>query len=133
MIDKLMKLYSYLQETHPYPTVRVAEITQWAQSEEYEAILNGRYRKMGDTGPLHLNARKLATPRGGRCSNSKCQGARDEDSAFCHLCSSNLRGAQLICGQCFSPVDAGWKICAGCGHRLTATGLLAEDEAAGAA
>jgi hypothetical protein len=133
MIDKLMKLYSYIQETHPYPTVRVAEITKWAQSEEYEGILSGRYRKIGDTGPLLPGVQKVATPRGVRCPNPKCQGACDDDSAFCHLCSSNLRGAQLICGQCFNPVDASWKICAGCGHRLTATGLLAEGEAARAA
>jgi Zn-dependent protease with chaperone function len=125
MIEKLMKLYSYVQETHPYPTVRVSEITKWAQSEEYERILSGQYRKLGDTGAMQLgNRRKLSTPRGLRCPNPKCQGACDEDSAFCHLCSTNLRGAQMICGQCSNPVDAGWKICAGCGSRLQAPGLI---------
>jgi Zn-dependent protease with chaperone function len=82
MIEKLMKLYSYVQETHPYPTVRVSEITKWAQSEEYERILSGQYRKLGDTGAMQLgNRRKLSTPRGLR--SVRARATRTAPSATC--------------------------------------------------
>lgn len=35
-------------------------------------------------------------------------------------CSSNLRGAQLVCGQCRNAVETAWNVCPGCGHHLQA-------------
>ena len=61
---------------------------------------------------------KLSTPRGRLCANPKCLQVSSEDDSFCTFCSANLRGAQLVCGQCSKPVDDGWKICANCGNQL---------------
>ncbi|MBS1810273.1 MAG: M48 family metallopeptidase [Acidobacteria bacterium] len=118
LIDKMMKLYLFVQETHPYPTVRVKEITGWAESEDYKNILNGQYRKLGEETKLKLVGQKLTTPRGKLCPNPKCQQVSTEDDSFCSYCSANLRGAQLACGQCSKPVDQGWKMCANCGNQL---------------
>ncbi len=123
LLDKMMKLYVFVQETHPYPTVRVKEITQYAASAEYENILNGQYRKLGEEPRLKLVGAKLDTPRGKLCANPKCQQVSSENDSFCTFCSANLRGAQLVCGQCSKPVEEGWKICANCGNQLIVEAL----------
>lgn len=123
MIDKLMKLYLFVQETHPYPTVRVKEISEWAQSSDYESILNGQYRKLGEETKLKLVGAKVSTPRGRLCGNPKCQQVSAEDDSFCTYCSANLRGAPLVCGQCSKSVDEGWRMCANCGNQLIVEAL----------
>jgi Zn-dependent protease with chaperone function len=118
LIDKMMKLYLYIHETHPYPTVRVKEISSWAESSEYENILNGEYRKLGEENKLRLVAQKLTTPRGKLCPNAKCQQMSSEADSFCSYCSANLRGAQLACAQCAKVVNQEWRMCASCGSKL---------------
>lgn len=121
LVEKMMKLYVFVQETHPYPTVRVKEISEWAQSAEYEQILNGQYRKLGEEKRQQLGAgQPLTTPRGLLCPNQKCQAVSEEGGSFCSQCSSNLRGAQLVCGQCRNAIETAWNVCPGCGNRLQA-------------
>ena len=43
LFEKALKLYVLMDQTHPYPVVRVREIGQWAKSSQYEAILSKQY------------------------------------------------------------------------------------------
>ncbi|GAA3974246.1 M48 family metallopeptidase [Actinomadura viridis] len=46
--DGLLKFLNLIQQTHPYPVVRFAEIDRWAQSGEYDRILAGDYPRRAD-------------------------------------------------------------------------------------
>lgn len=41
--DNILKLLMLLRTTHPFPVLRLAEITRWARSAEYRGILEGDY------------------------------------------------------------------------------------------
>lgn len=47
LVEKAIKLAVLLQQTHPYPVIRVREIMAWANSEEYTGILRGQYLGSG--------------------------------------------------------------------------------------
>ena len=46
--DRLSRRVTELNLTHSYPVGRVAELTEWVRSGEYDRILGGDYRKRGD-------------------------------------------------------------------------------------
>lgn len=46
--DGLLKLLNTERSTHPFAVVRAAELRRWADSEEYRAILEGRYPRRED-------------------------------------------------------------------------------------
>ncbi len=54
LLEKMLELYVFVQEKHPFPTVRLKEITNWAESEEYKNILKGQYKKVGEEPKLKL-------------------------------------------------------------------------------
>jgi Zn-dependent protease with chaperone function len=43
--DAVFKLLNLLSQTHPFHTLRAAELQRWSQSEEYRDILAGSYRR----------------------------------------------------------------------------------------
>ena len=43
-----MKLFMTVGRTHPMPVVRVKEIMEWGQSEEYKDILAGNYLRTNE-------------------------------------------------------------------------------------
>jgi hypothetical protein len=43
LFEKALKLYVLMDQTHPYPVVRVREIGEWAGSDQYESILKREY------------------------------------------------------------------------------------------
>lgn len=44
LTDNLHKLLNLLQQTHPFPVIRVLELINWVSSGEYENILRGDYK-----------------------------------------------------------------------------------------
>lgn len=48
-LDSIFKLLNVLDKTHPFATVRAAEIQAWSESEQYKSILQGNY-PTGDGG-----------------------------------------------------------------------------------
>jgi Zn-dependent protease with chaperone function len=122
MINKLIKLYSLLQQTHPYPVVRVKEIRHWAKSRDYADILSGRYGK--GALPQAVGQKMLASaPRVKICPNPKCQYPCVAEHNFCSNCQTNIRNAPLACGQCRQPVDPNWIVCSQCGNQLQTPAL----------
>lgn len=53
-IDLLFKLLNVAGRTHPFNTVRAAELQRWIQAGGYDSIINGDYARRGtqDTRPL---------------------------------------------------------------------------------
>jgi len=46
--DRLSRRVTELNLTHSYPVGRVAEVTEWVHSGEYDRIVSGSYRRRGD-------------------------------------------------------------------------------------
>jgi Zn-dependent protease with chaperone function len=46
--DRLSRRVTELNLTHSYPVGRVAELTEWVHSGEYDRIVSGSYRRRGD-------------------------------------------------------------------------------------
>jgi Zn-dependent protease with chaperone function len=117
IIMKLIKLHSLLQQTHPYPVVRVKEIRAWERSQEYADILNGRYGR--GALPQPVGQRVLAlSPRVRICPNPKCQYPCQDDHRFCSNCQTNLSEAFFHCGNCRQRVEPNWIVCSYCGNHL---------------
>jgi Zn-dependent protease with chaperone function len=50
--DTVMKLLNTAFRTHPFHTVRAAELLRWHRSGEYDAIIAGNYMRRGEERPL---------------------------------------------------------------------------------
>ena len=48
VLDSVHKLLNQVWQSHPYPVVRLMELKTWAGSGQYQAILDGGYRRRGD-------------------------------------------------------------------------------------
>jgi Zn-dependent protease with chaperone function len=48
-VDLLFKLLNVAGRTHPFNTVRAAELQRWIQAGGYDAIVNGDYKRRGST------------------------------------------------------------------------------------
>ncbi len=122
LINKIIKLNMLLERTHPFPIVRVKEILDWAESEQYKRILAGDYQALAQgyiPAESQVQGRQgLATPTGLVCP--KCRTVWTSDMGFCGKCGSSLRGAMVICGGCGDPVEAGETVCQRCGRTLAA-------------
>ncbi len=117
MFTKMVQIYLMLGNTHPYPVVRVDEISKWADSDEYARILDGDYVKMsGELVVPEEVVPPLETPTGVLCP--KCGAAWSTGTSFCGKCRTNLRGAAIICGACRSPIEPEWVACPACGSLL---------------
>ncbi len=53
--DSIYKLLNLIGQTHPFPVLRVAGLREWAESEEYSAILRGEYPKAGSSEERAMN------------------------------------------------------------------------------
>jgi Zn-dependent protease with chaperone function len=47
-VDTFFKILNLLDQSHPYHTLRAAELLKWAESDGYRSILAGQYRRRGD-------------------------------------------------------------------------------------
>ncbi|NBM15752.1 M48 family metallopeptidase [Streptomyces sp. GC420] len=43
--DSVLKILNVLPRTHPFTTVRAAELKKWAESRDYQRIMDGHYEK----------------------------------------------------------------------------------------
>jgi Zn-dependent protease with chaperone function len=50
LVDSLQKFLSTFGESHPIPVSRLAELQSWSRSDEYAAILDGRYPRRSEDG-----------------------------------------------------------------------------------
>ena len=48
LADRVWQVINTAFKTHPFGTVRAAELQRWVRSGEYERIVNGDYRRRGD-------------------------------------------------------------------------------------
>ncbi|NGO67911.1 M48 family metallopeptidase [Streptomyces boncukensis] len=46
--DSVLKIMNMLPRTHPFTTVRAAELKKWADSRDYQRIMDGHYAKRED-------------------------------------------------------------------------------------
>ncbi|MCQ4081932.1 M48 family metallopeptidase [Streptomyces sp. RB6PN25] len=46
--DSVLKLMNMLPRTHPFTTVRAAELKRWAESRDYQRIMDGHYPRRED-------------------------------------------------------------------------------------
>lgn len=47
-VDAVFKLLNLLDQTHPFHTLRAADLERWSASEDYARILRGEYRRRGE-------------------------------------------------------------------------------------
>jgi Zn-dependent protease with chaperone function len=48
IMDGFYKVLNTMKESHPFPVVRLQELSTWASSGQYKAILDGNYPRRGD-------------------------------------------------------------------------------------
>ncbi len=118
LFNKIIKLNMLLERTHPFPVVRVKTILDWAESDQYKAILDGKYRELaqGMLPPDEANQRGLPTPTGRVCP--RCRSVWPANMAFCGKCGTNLNAAIIICGGCGLQVTPTQAQCPRCGRVL---------------
>ncbi len=46
--DSVLKILNMLPRTHPFTTVRAAELKKWAESRDYQRIMDGHYAKRSE-------------------------------------------------------------------------------------
>lgn len=112
VIEQIIKVNMMLVQTHPFPAVRVKEIMKWAESEQYQNILNDNYVHVG-----HSSALNIPDPVGKICPH--CKNLANINATICLACGNNLHGARRVCANCRVKVFAGWQTCPKCGSNLT--------------
>ena len=55
LADRVWQVINTAFKTHPFGTVRAAELQRWVKSGQYDAILNGDYPRRGDLGARPLS------------------------------------------------------------------------------
>ncbi len=111
ILEQIIKVNMMLLQTHPFPAVRVKEIMKWADSDQYQAILNGEYMHMnGSPGLVVVEPVAKACP--------KCKNLASLSGINCLSCGSSLHGARRVCANCRIKVFTGWQTCPGCGSSL---------------
>ena len=112
-IEKMFKVNMMLLQTHPFPIVRVKEITEWGVSDHFQRMMQGDYLH-GDSSA----ALAISEPVGKVCPT--CKRTLNASATSCAACGSGLKGATLVCTNCGIRVFSTWSTCPGCGHYLQA-------------
>jgi hypothetical protein len=55
VVDKIWQILNTMFKTHPFATVRAAELQRWVASGEYDRILRGEYPRRGQEPPPLTN------------------------------------------------------------------------------
>ncbi len=120
LFNKIIKLNMLLERTHPFTVIRVKEILDWAESDQYKSILSGDYQALAEgllAPEVQTSAQGgLPTPTGLVCP--KCRTVWPSNMGFCGKCGTSLRQALVICGGCGDPVQPGEQVCNRCGRPL---------------
>jgi Zn-dependent protease with chaperone function len=107
-VDKLLKISLMLNETHPFPVVRVKEVMEWANSKQFKGLLSGTLAG----GPAEA-ARDVP---GVLCES--CKAAISIAAVFCPLCSARQRDTTRVCAACGRGAESSETTCEGCGNNL---------------
>lgn len=111
LIEQIIKVNMMLAQTHPFPTVRVKEIMQWAESDQYRYILNGDYVRANGSPDLGVTE-----PVSQVCPN--CKNLASPAAKVCLSCGNMLHRERLVCTNCGVKVFDSWQTCPGCGSQL---------------
>ncbi len=111
LVEQILKVNMMLLQTHPFPIVRVKEIMEWGESEQYQNILRGDYVRDKSSPTL-----ALSHPVSKVCP--KCKQLSNIEASVCLACGSSLRGARRVCTKCGIRVFSTWTTCPGCGSQL---------------
>lgn len=81
-LDTVFRILNVLDRTHPFNTVRAAELQRWVRSGAYERILAGEYPRRGvDDRPLRDDYAAAAAYYGGEVRSAAEQAAEQAASA----------------------------------------------------
>ncbi|MDX1934374.1 MAG: M48 family metallopeptidase [Capsulimonadales bacterium] len=83
-LDRFYKAMLEAGKTHPIPVLRAREVLKYGDSDEYRAILSGRYAKYDKDGRLTAAWADIPV----RCPN--CQQEADPAFSFCTACGNDL-------------------------------------------
>ncbi|MEV5731515.1 MULTISPECIES: M48 family metallopeptidase [Streptomyces] len=53
--DSVLKILNVLPRSHPFATVRAAELNKWAASRDYQRLMDGHYPKRGEDGETKVS------------------------------------------------------------------------------
>ncbi len=115
LFEKLLKVNMLLLQTHPFPVVRAREIMDWADGEQYQAILRGDYVRDSASATL-----ATVEPVGRVCP--QCGQVSNLEATTCLACGSSLQGGHRVCNNCHIRVFSTWTTCPGCGNQLALPG-----------
>jgi len=87
LLEKIFKLQMMLQQTHPFPIVRVKRIMEWAESDEYRHIMQGDYAKASASPHINATGKQM---NDGRLVCARCQTMVFEDWKHCPTCGTEL-------------------------------------------
>ena len=59
--DAVFKVLNLLGTTHPFHTLRAAELRDWVESGEYDRIIRGEYHRRGDPRTAYMDDLRAAT------------------------------------------------------------------------
>lgn len=116
LMEKMLKLYVLLNQSHPYPVVRVAELAKWQSSEAYQLILNGQYNQLPQGNSMSRFSANIENGAVLVCLN--CQFICSPLAIECPACHTNLETGALVCASCRRPVSLNWEVCPDCENKL---------------
>jgi hypothetical protein len=111
-IERFFKATTRRMETHPFPIIRVKEIMTWANSGDYQKILEGDYTKLMPAAPQPMLPQSPTTV----CPH--CQNVVYLVGAFCPSCGGNLNPAPVVCAKCNEQTPPGANFCFKCGSSV---------------
>jgi Zn-dependent protease with chaperone function len=114
--ERGIKLFALLEQTHPYPVVRFAELLRWHEGAEFRTIMEGSYERSSDDPVAPTNGIEIRTPTALMCPS--CGVIAPLDAAQCVPCDRALTEAQIVCAGCRRPIESNWVSCPICGNRL---------------
>jgi len=78
-LDKIAKVYSGIESTHPWTVMRASELDKWVQSGEYNNVLNRK------------NKRTLITFKRPEAFCPECGTSVNSEDKFCPACGKKLK------------------------------------------
>lgn len=77
--DSVLKILNVLPRTHPFTTVRAAELKKWSQNRDYQRIMDGHYRGATRTRTPRCRTPSASRPR---TTRTRCATARTRCSSW---------------------------------------------------
>ena len=122
IVSRIADAMLVMNLTHPFTVSRVAEISQWANSQQYRALASGDYTRYIDhqEPPTPNSQVNEMLAKGVELAPhcDRCDLQWPVDSEYCGMCGDTLTSHLPYCQGCNQIVDAMWKVCPQCGNRL---------------